>query len=476
MIIVSPDVLRALLRGDFCSFIQRSFLELNAQSKLSINWHLELIAAKLDAVRRGEILRLIIMVPPRHLKSICASVSFPAWLLGHDPTKQIICVSYAQDLADKLARDCRAVMTAPFYQSLSPGARLAGGKQSVQEFTTAANGFRMATSIGGVLTGRGADVIVIDDPLKPDEALSVTRRNAVNQWFDNSLYSRLNDKVKGAIVIIMQRLHEDDLVGHVLEQAHWEVIRLPAIAEETETIEFSTPAGRRRIIRSPGDLLHPERESQAVLDDIRERMGEYNLTGQYQQSPTPLGGGLVKREWLKSYQPSSVIFDRVVQSWDTAVKVTELSDYSVCTTWGIKGQEAYLVDVIRARLEFPALRRFVEDHWRRFNAQVVLIEDKASGSQLFQDLRFANLHAAKGVIPDGDKIMRMHAQSAMIENGFVFLPETAPWLSVYLHELTTFPACKHDDQTDSTSQFLNWFKEANQRRRARQVFIPFMGR
>ena len=251
---------RSLLRVDFCSFVQRCFYELNPAAAFHMNWHLELIAAKLDAIRRGEIRRLIVMVPPRHLKSICASVAFPAWLLGQTPAKQIICVSYAQDLAEKLARDCRTLMTSRFYQSLFPAARLSGGKQSVSEFTTEANGYRLSTSVGGVLTGRGADVIIIDDPLKPDEALSGARRGSVNEWYDHSLYSRLNDKQRGAIVIIMQRLHEDDLVGHVVEQEGWDVVRLPAIAEQEEAFAIETALGLRRFSRKPGDLLHPARE------------------------------------------------------------------------------------------------------------------------------------------------------------------------------------------------------------------------
>src|SRR5690348_4249440 len=147
-----------------------------------------------------------------------ASIAFPAWCLGHDPSAQILCVSYAQDLADKLARDCRSIMTSPWYRQIFP-TRLAPHRQAVQEFITTRQGYRLATSTGGVLTGRGADIILIDDPLKPEEALSDAQRKAANEWYDHTLYSRLNDKRSGAIVIIMQRLHEDDLVGHVLAQA-----------------------------------------------------------------------------------------------------------------------------------------------------------------------------------------------------------------------------------------------------------------
>ena len=197
----------ALLHHDFASFAARAFRELNPRTSFAMNWHIELIAAKLAAVRAGHIRRLIVSLPPRHLKSHLASVAFPAWCLGHDPSAQILCVSYAQDLADKLSRDCRRILASDWYQRLF-ATRLAPRHQAVPEFETTAQGSRVATSVGGVLTGRGADLIVIDDPLKPEEALSQTQRQAANEWYDHTLYSRLNDKVRGAIVLIMHRLHE----------------------------------------------------------------------------------------------------------------------------------------------------------------------------------------------------------------------------------------------------------------------------
>ena len=186
-----------------------------------------------------------------------------------------------------------------------------------------------------MLTGRGADIIVIDDPLKPEEALSEAQRQACNEWYDHTLYSRVNDKRHGAIVIVMQRLHEDDLVGHVLGQEHWEVIRFPAIAEADEVHRIETIWGPRTFRRQPGEALHPDREPLEVLDRIRRTTGEYNFAGQYQQSPAPLGGGLVKAAWFKRHNEKNLpeTFDRIVQSWDTANKATELSDFSVCTTW-----------------------------------------------------------------------------------------------------------------------------------------------
>jgi hypothetical protein len=241
-----------LLRQDFSAFVARCFHDLNPQAELAMSWHLEVIAAKLAAVRERKIRRLIINLPPRHLKSLMASIAFPAWCLGHDPSAQILTASYAQDLADKLARDCRSIMTSAWFRRIF-STRLAPHRTAVQEFLTTRGGFRLATSIGGVLTGRGADIILIDDPLKPEEALSDAQRQAANEWFDHTLYSRQNDKRHAAIVIVMQRLHEDHLVGHVLAQEPWEVVRFPAAAELDEVHEIETiwdgdasPAARAR--------------------------------------------------------------------------------------------------------------------------------------------------------------------------------------------------------------------------------------
>jgi predicted phage terminase large subunit-like protein len=447
----------ALLRQDFTTFVARCFHELNPQAELAMNWHLEVIAAKLTAVRQGKIRRLIINLPPRHLKSLMASIAFPAWCLGHDPSAQILCVSYAQDLADKLARDCRSIMMTPWYRQIFR-TRLAAHRQAVQEFVTTRHGYRLATSIGGVLTGRGADIIMIDDPLKPEEALSKVQRQACNQWFVHTLYSRLNDKRTGAILLIMQRLHEDDLVGHVLGLEPWEVLSFPAIAETDEEHRIETIWGPRCFRRRQGEALHPDREPLAVLHRIRRTIGEYNFAGQFQQSPAPLGGGLVKAEWFQRYRESELPerFDRIVQSWDTANKVTELSDFSVCTTWGLKGKHLFLLALFRRRLEYPALKRAVLEQQSLYDASVVLIEDKASGTQLIQDLIAGGCHGVTRYHPEGEKTMRMHSRTAMIENGFVHIPETAPWLAEYLHELSVFPNGKHDDQADSTAQFLDW--------------------
>jgi predicted phage terminase large subunit-like protein len=456
---IMPEEYQAALRADFYSFMLRCFTELNGGASFLPSWHIELMAAKLQGVRDGRVRRVIVNIPPRHLKSLAASIALPAWLLGHDPSLAIINVTYGQELADKFARDCRSIMMAAWYRSLFQ-TRLSSSRAALQELVTTRGGFRLATSVGGVLTGRGADVILIDDPLKPSDAMSETRRVATNEWFDGTLYSRLNDKIKGAIVIIMQRLHEDDLVGHVLKQEGWDVVSFPAIAEVDERHVVDTPFGARTFVRQAGEPLHPERESFVTLQRTRTTIGEYNFAGQYQQTPAPAGGGMIKEAWFKRYGPDNrpATFDQTIQSWDTANKPSELADYSVCTTWGFKAPNFYLLNVLRKKLAYPDLKRAVREQSDAFSPTTILIEDKASGTQLIQDLLEAGLSRVTRYKPDGDKIMRLHAQTATIENGFVHLPIAAHWLADYLYELTMFPNGRFDDQVDSTAQALAWTK------------------
>lgn len=476
---------REILRRDFYAFTHRAFLELNPQTKLIPNWHIEVLAAKLDAVRRGEIRRVIINVPPRSLKSHCASVAFPAWLLGHNPSVQILTISYGQDLADKLARDCRSLMASEFYRSLF-ATRLSLHKHAVAEFETTKKGGRFSTSIGGVLTGRGADYIIIDDPLKPDDAFSESRRNAVNEWFGNTLYTRLNDKARGAIILVMQRLHQDDLVAFVLAQENWELVSFAAIAEEDQHFSIDTPYGPRHFHRTVGDVLHPVQESRDTLERIRQAIGQGNFSAQYQQRPAPLEGGLIQAKWFRRYDQLSSSFEEIIQSWDTANKATELSDFSVCTTWGKLDKHLYLLDVLRKRLNFPELKRTIREHARACRATVILIEDQGSGTQLIQDLIAEGVRGVTGYTTKGDKTMRFAAQTTLIESGLVLLPRNAPWLDDYIGELVTFPKGKYDDQVDSTSQALDWTREQSStsgaawiedmKRRAREAIEPKMVR
>ena len=354
-----PRKFEALLRADFRPFLEKVFSTLSPGQSFIPTWHLEAIAYQLERVRRGEIKRLIINMPPRSLKSVTASVAFPAFILGHDPTRRIICVSYSGDLAKKLANDFRAVAEARWYRELFPDTRI-GQKDSETEIELTARGFRLATSVGGTLTGRGGDLIVIDDPLKPDDAHSETKRNAANEWFKNTLLSRLDDKRTGAIIIVMQRVHMDDLTGFVTSQSdEWEVLNLPAIAEIDEVIPISdTKVHRRRV----GEALSPEREPLSVLENLKAQLGSDAFSAQYQQMPVPPGGAMIKRDWIKRYAELPLHRERslILQSWDTASKGGPENDFSVCTTWFIsRDRRWYLIDVWRKRVDYPELKAAV---------------------------------------------------------------------------------------------------------------------
>jgi predicted phage terminase large subunit-like protein len=456
MPLLSPaNMYSHLLRHDLCAFTHRAFLEIEG-SDFHLGWHIEVLAAKLEDVRCGRCKRLIINIPPRHLKSFMTSIVFPAYVLGHDPAKKILSVTYAQGLSENLARKSRTLMTSRLYESLF-NTRLS--RDAVSDFETTAGGYRLSTSTSGVLTGRGADIIIIDDPIKANDAQSDNRRAFVNEWYDNTLRSRLNNQETGAIIIVMQRLHADDLVAHVQQTEAWDVLSFPAIAERNDSYEILTPYGRKEIRRSAGEILQPSLVSAATLDIQRGAMTEYNFTAQYQQDPQPPAGIIVKREWISFYDPHDPPrkFDQVVQSWDTANKDSELANFSVCTTWGKTDRNMYLIDVFRRRLNFPDLKRAVREQAEQYHADVVLIEDKASGTSLLQELKadgFWQAQPAPAI--DGDKIMRLHGQTAKIQGGYALFPRNAPWLDIYLQELTGFPNAKHDDQVDSTVYALAW--------------------
>lgn len=456
----SEQEFAALQRSHLAVFAERCFMHLNPGVTYLHNWHLDLIADRLEKVSRGEIKRLIINVPPRSMKSIMASVAFPAWILGMAPTKSLICVSYSQDLSDKHAEDTRSVMLSAWYQDTFP-TRLMSKRPSAALLKTTKGGVRRATSVGGTLTGLGADIILIDDPLKPDDARRAARKSA-NDWLDNTLLSRLNNKQEGAIVIIMQRLHLDDLVGHVTQHGGWEVINLPAIAQEDERFNYLTWHSENTHVRKAGEVLQPQREPMEVLEMLRKQMGSYEFAGQYLQQPIPEDGGIVKHSWMHRYalEDKPEKFDQIIHSWDTASKASELSDYSVCTVWGLANKKIYLIDVIRERLEFPDLKRKVIELYRRDNPKTILIEDQASGIQLIQELTEQRIYCVKPVKTQTDKVMRIKGQTARIENGEVLFPKEAPWLDTYIAEMTVFPNGRNDDQVDSTSQALEWINTA----------------
>lgn len=459
----SPDrrFLDEICRSDLMAFIQRAFHTVAPGQSFAPNWHIEAIAYALDRCLSGEVKRLLITMPPRHLKSICASVTFPAYLLGHDPTTRIITASYSGELAAKHASDCRRVMETAWYKRVFPGVRLSRTKNQELNFLTNRQGYRYSTSVGGTLTGRGGNFIIVDDPLKPEDALSAVRRRAVNDWFDGTLYSRLDDKREDVIIVIMQRLHVEDLAAHILAKQRWVHLNLPALSEVAERVQIGPSAFYDRETDEP---LHPEREPREVLEHIKHSIGSYNFSSQYQQQPIPPQGEIIKWSWFRRYDSPlrREAGDMVVQSWDTASKGEELSDYSVGTTWLARGDDHYLLDVTREKLNYPDLRRRIGEKAEEYRPKAIVIEDKGSGTSLLADLgrsRPSGVPRPIGYQPKGDKLTRMAAHSALIEAGHMFLPTKASWLDAFHQEMLLFPYGSYDDQVDSVSQYIGWIED-----------------
>jgi hypothetical protein len=266
----SPErILQAILATDFRAFVEYVFGVLRPGTPFKRNWHIDAMAHKVSQVASGKVKRLIINVPPRHLKSIIASVALPAWYLGHNPSERVVCVSYSADLAKTHANDFRRVVTDPLYQAIFP--KMLVARETDSEIHTTLRGRRYATSIGGTLTGRGGNLTIIDDPLKPGDAESEVTRERVIEWYRSTLVTRADDKQISRIVVVMQRIQVDDLVGYLLENdAGFEVLSLPAVAQSTTTYDLG---GGRTHIREKGDLLHPNHEPVEVLRVLKKSMG-----------------------------------------------------------------------------------------------------------------------------------------------------------------------------------------------------------
>lgn len=446
------ELVYAILRNDFESFLHRCFLMLNPGATYLPNWHIRAISHQLRRIRDGKVNRLILNMPPRYLKSLTVSVILPAFLLGHNPRMRIFGVSYSNDLSAKHAADFRAIVQSDWYRKTFPSMRVARIADS-DVFTTK-RGFRRSTSVSATLTGLGGDMIILDDPQKPVDAQSDTLRNSLNQWFTNTLLSRLDNKATGVIILVMQRVHLQDLTGFLAENSDdWTLLSLPAIAEVDEKIAI---ADGEFHIRRAGEALHPQYETITTLEKLRSEMGSAIFSAQYQQSPVPDGGAMIHRQWLQYYDqlPERTYKAKVIQSWDTAAKDGAQNDWSVCTTWMVVDKRYYLMDVTRGRYEYPRLKQTVIALADRFKPDRILIEDASTGIALAQELKQLGSYPVKAVPIERDKIGRLYVQQAKFEAGMVLFPRTAKFLAEVESELLKFPQGKTDDIVDSISQAL----------------------
>ena len=448
---------------NFLKFIKLCFQTVAPGCKYNNYQYIKVIADRLEAACNGKIRRIIFNMPPRSMKSICTSVAWPAWILGNQPTARIIVASYSRLLSEKHSLDTRYIMQSDWYRELFPEVKLSKEQNTKYKFLTVQRGFRIATSVGGTLTGEGGDFIIVDDPLNPAQALSKTFRRRAANWFDQTLVTRFNDRKKGVIVLIMHRLHQEDLTGHLLSKpgSIWHQICLPMLSEKEQVIN-STMIKDKLYSRKINQLLYPLDKEEIKM--IKVELGSYAFSAQYQQSPLPLSSGVIKQEWLKRYKNLPQDFTHVTQSWDTAISVNSSSDFSVCTTWTKIDNRFYLIDVYRAKLEYPKLKKQFLSLAERWNPHAILVEAKTSGQQLLQELKVNSNLPIIAIVPHNDKLTRLHQVISLIEAVRVFLPYHAIWLSDFECEILMFPETHHDDQVDSTVQYLQWIKKANETR------------
>ena len=445
----------AMLRLHFLSFIAKCIATIDPAANYRENWHILVLALKLELVRTGKCRRLMINLPPRSLKTHIVSIAFTAWMLGHDPTMKIICVTYSNDVSKTQAQLFAKIMRSDWFRAAFPECR--GVRPSkLMDWHTTAGGGRLATSVEGSILSRGADLIILDDPNKGQEIYSKVMRERVKAAYDGTISTRLNNPKETPIICVMQRLHPDDLAGHLLTQEPWEMIVMPAIAVERETWDLGNGEVK---VREPGELLQEFHVGQKELELKRRILGLMMFEAQYQQRPVPAEGGVVKRRWLRFYdEPPKDLEFRLI-SWDTASSLGENADWSVGTVWGVADGEFYLLHVERDRFETPDLRHRIEALHLQYAADLTLIEEDGVGRALVQDLRRTSTHCRPLLVkPKYEKLARMEARAVMFEQGRILVPRSADWLGCYLEELLSFPQCTKDDQVDSTSQALDYLQ------------------
>lgn len=453
------------------------------------SWHIESICEHLEAVTKGEIRNLLINIPPRHSKSTIVSVMWPAWEWIACPSHKFLCASYAGVLAIRDNLKTRRLIQSPWYQERWGHVyRLSGDQNAKQRFENDRMGYRIATSVGGTATGEGGSRLVLDDPHGAQDAQSDALRESSLEWFNMVWSTRLNDPKTDAMVVIMQRLHESDVSGHILKEiGGWEHICIPA---EWDGVKRTTCLGEYDPRQNIGSLICPDRFGHAELTKLKRLLGEYGTAGQLQQQPSPPGGGILKTEHLRKWRGELPTFDFILQSYDGAYTEKTNGDPTACSVWGCfehKGERGVmLLDSWADTLPYPELRRKVIADWRAVYAAVeadpktgkgarrgkkpdmVLIENKSSGISLIQDLQASNIPVHSYDPGRYDKIARAHNAAPVLEMGVIWVLESEKrpgefisWAQPLVDQIAKFPNAVHDDLTDTFTQAIIYLRDAN---------------
>jgi predicted phage terminase large subunit-like protein len=448
------------------------------------SWHIETICEHLEAVTAGDIRRLLINIPPRHSKSTIVSVMWPMWEWITTPEQKFLCASYSGSLAIRDNLKARRLVQSPWFQARwGHMFKLAGDQNAKQRFENDATGYRIATSVGGTATGEGGSRLILDDPHGAQDAQSDAMRESSLEWFNMVWSSRLNNPKTDAMVTVMQRLHERDISGYILEYLKdWEHICIPA---EWDGKVRSTSLGKYDPRTVKGELICPERFGEKEITNLKQSLGEYGTAGQLQQDPTPTEGGILKVKHFNLWPHDQPLppFEYIIQSYDCALTEKTSGDPTACTVWAVftyQGERnAMLIDAWDEHLSYPALRERAIKEWgteyggmtkdspysRARRPDRVLIEAKASGQSLLQDLKLAKIPAVSYNPFNADKISRAHQAAPTLELGLLWIPESkknptqaVSWANGFLKQVAKFPVAEHDDYVDTFSQVIIYLK------------------
>lgn len=446
------DLLRLVYREDLYSFVARAFAILEPGHRFMPAGYLELLCAALTEVETRAMTRLVVNIPPRHLKSIVTSVVFPAWALMRNPQTKIAIICHSDMLANDLASKCKRLIESPAYQEIAPHVRIRQDRDRRTDFETTAAGGVYAASIGSGVTGRGFDHILLDDPIAAHDASSSAERERVLDAFDGMITSRLDDPARGTITVVQQRLHERDLSGALLGRNGWRSLCLPLVAEEESEIAF----GDVTLHRSIGDILCPERFLPADVERIRAEKGEAIFATQWQQTPTATRGEIIKPEYLKPIEICPPSATRFVVTVDTAIKQTAEADYTVFLVIKTDGVRHYVVDVVRERLNPVQICGAAERLLQRIAPDKLLIEDSASGPGLHAMLAEKGFRSELRSVGGRNKQERLEKHLHTFVDGRIYVLANQTWTVDFCNELVRFPVGRYDDQVDALTLYLDY--------------------
>lgn len=481
--LIAREQSRRRAEASLYEFVKQSWHVVEPGTRFIESWHIQEICEHLEAVSHDELKRLLINIPPRHSKSTIVSVMWPAWEWVLDPEQKYLCASYSGALSIRDNLKTRRLIQSPWYQERWGHLfQLSGDQNAKGRFENTKTGYRLATSVGGTATGEGGSRLVLDDPHGAQDAQSEAMRGAALEWFDMVWSTRLNNPKTDAMVTIMQRLHEKDISGHILEDiGGWEHICIPAEWDGKKRKTVLGPYDPRTV---KGELICPERFGPTEITALKQLLGSYGVAGQLQQDPAPAEGGILKVKHFQMWCDPLPPFEYVLQSYDTAFTEKTTGDPTGCEVWGVfthKGKKnAMLLDAWDEYLSYPQLRKKVVDDWttayggtktgthvtKPRRPDRILVEAKASGQSLLQDLRMANVPAVGYNPGNADKVARAHQAAPILELDILWVPESkknpgqfVSWAGPFFKQLGKFPVAEHDEYVDCFSQAIIFMRD-----------------